>query len=143
MLSQAAVTARWCLCSFRRLWVGGDQAPFGSAGGSASTCEAIDAAVELRVGEDGLDELLAFGVERGADIGRKDAAHEGVAPAVPAGSGVGAFTGVRGDQDGDVLGGEFVHLDVVPVAGVGDDNLERISDSSGVQFALAGGDHRL
>ena len=34
---------------------GGDQAPFGSAGGSAASLEAVDAAVELRVGEDGLD----------------------------------------------------------------------------------------
>jgi hypothetical protein len=37
-----------------------DQSPFGPDGGSSSACEAIDAAVELRVGEDGLDDCLAL-----------------------------------------------------------------------------------
>jgi len=39
---------------------GGDEAPFGVAGVSAAALEAVEAAVELRVREHGLDGLLAF-----------------------------------------------------------------------------------
>ena len=39
---------------------GGDQPPFRPAGGSAAALEAVDAAVELGVGEHGLDGDLAF-----------------------------------------------------------------------------------
>jgi hypothetical protein len=85
----------------------------------------------------------ALGVERGANVGRENAAHEGVAPAVPARAGVVALAGVGRDQDGDIAHGKFVHLDVVPVAGVGDDDLERVVDPGGVQLALGRGDHRL
>jgi hypothetical protein len=45
---------------------GGDQSPFGAGGSAAATLEAVDAAVELRVGEDRLDHLLAFAIETGA-----------------------------------------------------------------------------
>jgi hypothetical protein len=122
---------------------GGDQPPFTSAGGSSSSLEAIDATVELRVGEDGLDQFVAFGVQRGADVGREDAAYEGVASAVPARAGVFAFAGVGRDEHGDVVERELVDLDLVPVAGVGDDNLSGSVDSGSMQFAFGGGDHRL
>src|SRR5829696_9684674 len=62
------------------------QAPFGAGGGSAAAQEAVDAAVELGVGEDRLDHRLAFGVELAARVGVKDAAHERVKAAVPAGT---------------------------------------------------------
>jgi hypothetical protein len=39
---------------------GGDQPPFGVAGGSSAALEAVDPAVELGVAEDGLDHALAF-----------------------------------------------------------------------------------
>jgi len=55
--------------------------------------EAIHPSVELRVREHGLDHALAFAVELGATVGLKDATHEGVQAAVPAGPGARAFAG--------------------------------------------------
>ena len=52
---------------------GGDQAPFGADGGSAAALEAVQAAVELRVREDGLDHRLAFAVELVAELGGEHA----------------------------------------------------------------------
>ena len=69
------------------------------AGGSASSLEAIEATVELRVREYWLDGLLAFSVERLAEFGFEDAAHERIRPAVPAGSGAFAFVSVWWDED--------------------------------------------
>src|SRR3954463_12083339 len=66
---------------------GGDHAPFGARGGSAAAEEAVGAAVELRVGEDRLDHLLALPVKLAVGVGLEDVAHEGVAAAVPAWSG--------------------------------------------------------
>ena len=43
---------------------GGDQAPFGADGGSASSVEAGEAAVVFGVAEQGLDQVLALAVER-------------------------------------------------------------------------------
>src|SRR4051794_28294848 len=63
---------------------GGDQSPFRADRAAASSSEAIDAAVELRVGEDRLDHRLALAVELAAGLGRQDSAHEGVKAAVPA-----------------------------------------------------------
>src|SRR3954447_20454995 len=48
---------------------GGDQSPFRPAGGSAAALEAIDPAVELRVGEYRLDRGLTFSVKRVAQSG--------------------------------------------------------------------------
>jgi hypothetical protein len=45
---------------------GGDQAPLRAARGSAAALEAVGAAVELGLGEHGLDHALAFGVEPAA-----------------------------------------------------------------------------
>jgi hypothetical protein len=53
----------------------------------AATLEAVDAAVELGVGEDGFDHLLAFAIQVAACVGQKDAAYERVAAAVAAGGG--------------------------------------------------------
>jgi hypothetical protein len=50
--------------------VGGrDQPPLGPGGGSASSVESGDLAVELGVGEDGLDHRLPFAVELAAAVG--------------------------------------------------------------------------
>jgi hypothetical protein len=65
---------------------GGDQPPFRADGGAASSSEAVDAAVELRVGEDRLDDRLALGVELAAALAGEDSAHERVKAAVPAGT---------------------------------------------------------
>src|SRR5215217_3189220 len=64
---------------------GGDESPFGAGGVSAAAVEAVDAAVELRLAEDGLDHRLAFAVELGAAVGREPLAHRGVGAAFPAG----------------------------------------------------------
>jgi hypothetical protein len=56
----------------------GDQSPFGANRGSASASEAVDAAVELRVGKDRLDDRLALGVELAAALAGQDSAHERV-----------------------------------------------------------------
>ena len=47
---------------------GGDQSPFRADGGSSPSSEAIDAAIELRVGKDRLDDRLALGVELAAAL---------------------------------------------------------------------------
>jgi hypothetical protein len=62
---------------------GGDQAPFRSDRRSSPSVEAVDAAVELGVSEDGLDQFLSLSVELGAVVGFKDAGHERVEAAVP------------------------------------------------------------
>src|SRR5215213_5918252 len=54
---------------------GGDQAPFRAGGVSASSVEAVDAAVELRLAEHGLDHRLAFAVKLGAALSRQLLAH--------------------------------------------------------------------
>src|SRR4051812_22471146 len=61
-----------------------DQAPFGANGGSASAVKAIEATVELGVGEHRLDELLSLSIELAAVVGVEHAAHEGVEATVPA-----------------------------------------------------------
>jgi hypothetical protein len=45
-----------------------DQSPFRAHGGSAASSEAVDPAVELRVGEDRLDDRLALAVELAAAV---------------------------------------------------------------------------
>src|SRR3954447_2973319 len=63
---------------------GGDQSPFRASGGSSAAQETVDAAVELGVSEDGLDHHLTSAVELISELAFQDAAHEGVASAVPA-----------------------------------------------------------
>src|SRR3954468_24892322 len=88
---------------------GGDQAPFRAGSGSAAALEAVAAAVEPGVGEHRLDHALALGVEAAAAIGRQDATHERVEPAVPAGPGAFALAGVGRDQHLDPALDERVH----------------------------------
>jgi hypothetical protein len=64
---------------------GGDEPPLGPNGGLPASSESLELAVELGVGEDRLDRALAFSVERDADLGREDPAHERVIAATPAG----------------------------------------------------------
>src|SRR5688572_21243692 len=51
---------------------GGDELPFGVAGGQAASSEAGDASEVLDVAEDRFDDLLSSGVERVAVIGGED-----------------------------------------------------------------------
>ena len=63
--------------------------------------------------------------------------------AVPAGAGAFAFAGVGRDQDLGAAADDAFHLVLVSVAGVGQDDLELVSDASGAEFALGSSDHRL
>src|SRR5680860_348150 len=60
---------------------GGDQPPLGATRRSSSALEAVDAPVELRVCEHGLDHPLAFSVEPAPVIGLQHAAHERIGAA--------------------------------------------------------------
>ena len=120
----------------------GDQPPFRARGGAAATLEAIAAAVELGVGEDRLDHALAFGVELAAAVGREHASHERVQTAVPAGPGALAFASVGRDQHHGSAAAELLDLDLMPVAGVGEHNLQRLADPSRGELGLGGRDHR-
>src|SRR4051794_25708866 len=71
---------------------GGDQPPLRARRDSAAALEAVDATVELCVGEGRLNHCAAPSVELAAMIGRQDSAHEGVEAAVPARAG--AFVSV-------------------------------------------------
>ena len=88
--------------------------------------EAVDAAVELGVGEHRLDHRFALGVERAALLACKDAAHERVAPALPTGTGALALAAIGRDQDLDAVLDDRVDLLVVPVAGIGERDLRTL-----------------
>ena len=103
--------------------------------------EAVHASVELGVREDGLDHGLALGVELFAAIGLQDAAHERVRAAVPARPGALAFAGVGWDEHLDAAFDDAVHLDLVSVARVGDDDLRRLR-SDRRKLGLGRGDQR-
>src|SRR5918994_518240 len=62
---------------------GGDQPPFGADGAASSSSEAVQAAVELHLGERGLDHRLALAVELAAAHAGQHVAHLVVAAAVP------------------------------------------------------------
>jgi hypothetical protein len=51
---------------------GGDELPFGLAGGQAAALESVDAAQELGVGEDRFDDLLSASVERASLVAVED-----------------------------------------------------------------------
>jgi len=53
------------------------------------------------------------------------------------------FAGVGRDQDLDAAADDAVHLLLVPVAGVGNDDPELIADAGGTEFAFGGFDHWL
>jgi hypothetical protein len=63
---------------------GRNEPPFGSDGRASSSSEPVDAAVELRLTEDGLDHRLALALKLAAALAREDAAHERVIAACPA-----------------------------------------------------------
>src|SRR3954447_11699656 len=77
---------------------GGDQPPFGPDRASASSVEAVHAAVVFGLAEDGLDHRLAAPVELAAALAGQDPPHEGVIPARPARPGCLAFAGVGRDE---------------------------------------------
>ena len=85
---------------------------------------------------------MALGVERGALVGGQDATHEGVKPAVPAWPCARALVGVRRNKDRRSLSGQALHLDVVPVAGVGENHLGRLLDARSRELVAGRGDHR-
>ena len=86
---------------------------------------------------------LALGVERAALVGGQDAAHERVEPAVPARPCAGALVGVGRNEHRQSLAGQALHLDLVPVAGVGEHDLGRLLDAGPRELAAGRGDHRL
>src|SRR3954452_18192383 len=98
---------------------GGDQPPFGADCASSSASEAVQAAVELRLGEDGLDHWLAVAVELAAALAGEDSAHEVVVAALPVAPGCAAAAGVGWNEDLDAAVDDVLHLLAVPVAGVG------------------------
>jgi hypothetical protein len=98
---------------------GGDQAPLRAGRRSAAALEAVAAAVELRVGKDGLDHALALGVKAAAAVAIKHPAHEAIEAAVPARAAALALAGVGRDQDRHAAIDDRLHLHLVPVAGVG------------------------
>jgi hypothetical protein len=122
---------------------GGDQAPFGSDGGSAASLEAGHAAVVLGVAEDGLDHRLTPSVELAAALAGEDAAHEVVIAARPTGPRALAFAGVGRDEHLAAARDGALHLVLVPVAGVGDHDVGDLVDADGVQLAANGVEHRL
>src|SRR5438876_1621275 len=79
---------------FEEVVGGGEEAPFGSDGGSASSEETVGASVCLDLAEDGFDHALAFEVELFAVLGCEHASGEVVEPAASAGSGFFAAVGV-------------------------------------------------
>jgi len=99
--------------------------------------------VELGVGEDRLDHRLAFGVKRAAGVGLEDASHERVEAAVPAGPRARALSGVRWDEDPQPVAGQPLHLDLMPVAGVGEHDVGRLLDTGQGKLVAGGADHRL
>lgn len=78
-----------------------------------------------------------------ADVARQGAAHEVIQAAVPARPCSAAFAGVRRDQRRDVTQHKLVHLRLMPVARVGDDDLQLLADAGLLQLALRRRDHRL
>ena len=111
------------------------------AGGFAAALEAIEAAVELRIREHRLDGFLSSSVERFAEFGLQDGAHEYVGTAVPAWPGAFAFVGVGWDENRDALADDLLHLLLVPVAGVGDDHAGLLGDASRFEFLQCRVDH--
>jgi hypothetical protein len=67
---------------------------FGPDGGSSSSSEAVDAAVELRLAEHRLDHRLALAVALAAALPGEDSAHERVRAARPAPAPAVALAGV-------------------------------------------------
>jgi hypothetical protein len=112
-----------------------DQAPFGANGGPAPSVKAIQATVELGLGEHRLDELLSLSIELAAVVGVEHPAHEGVEATVPAGSRRLASAGVRRDQHPDAVGDDAFHLVLVPIAGVREHDLRILGDAGGVKLA--------
>jgi hypothetical protein len=128
---------------FEEVVSGGDQPPFRADRSSATSSEAIDAAVELRVGEDGLDHRLTLTVELATALSGEDPAHERVKAAVPAGPRALATRGVGRDQHLDAAVDDVLHLLLVSVAGVGEQDRRVVRHAGGVQLAVGGVEHRL
>src|SRR5215210_9402578 len=117
---------------------GGDQPPLGPDGGSPSASEAVDAAVELGVGKDRLDDRLALAVELAAALAGEDSAHERIRAAVPTWAGAFAAFGVGRDQHRNAAIDDPLHLLLVPIARIGKQHLRNLRDAGGVQLALGG-----
>src|SRR5215207_11183272 len=120
----------------------GDQSPLGANRGSASSSEAVDAAVEFRVGEDRLDDRLALAVELAAAVAGEDSPHERVEAAVPTRPRAFAALGVGRDQYLDAAIDDPLHLLLMPIASVRDEHLRNFRDAGGVKLALSRVEHR-
>src|SRR3954451_19836553 len=120
---------------------GGDESPLAATGGSAAALEAFDRAVELDLPEHRLDRDLTLPVELLATLCGEHAAYERVHAAGPARPWAPAQPGVGGNEDLDALAGELLHLALVPVAGVGQDDVG-IAQAERGELALCGAGHR-
>jgi hypothetical protein len=122
---------------------GRDEPPFGADGRAASSSETVDAAVELRLTEHGLDHRLALAVKPAAALAGEDAAHEGVIAACPAAASALALAGVRRDQHLDATIDDVLHLLLMPVAGIRKQHLRPPGAAGDFKLALRGVEHRL
>src|SRR5215208_4331914 len=118
----AVAAARVWLVELHEVVGGRDQAPFRAGGRPASSVKPAHPPVVLVWPNSDSTSVSVF-VEPLAALGRKHSAHPLAAAALPAGPDALSHAGVGRDQHLDAAGGDSVHLLVVPVAGVGDDDL--------------------
>jgi hypothetical protein len=105
--------------------------------------EAVGAAADLGVGNDGLDDRLALAVERLAVGAAQDGAHEVVKAALSEAAGGFAGVGVGANEDLHPARDQGVDVGAVPVARVGEDDPERFGDAGLFELAGGGGDSEL
>ena len=108
---------------------GGDQPPLGANSAASSASEAIQAAVELHLREDGLDHRLSLAVKRAAALAGQQVAHLLVAAAFPVASCRPAAAGVGRDEQRDAALGDALHLLAVPGARVSEHDVGRVRDA--------------
>jgi hypothetical protein len=110
---------------------------------SAAVVEPVDLPVVFGVSEYRLDRRLPFSVELFAEFGGEHSSHEGEPASGPAGSFAVAFAAVGRDQNREpVASGEVVHVLLVPVLSVGDDDRRLVGHAGLLELAEGGLDHR-
>ena len=86
---------------------------------------------------------MSFSVQVFAEIGREHAPHERVPATGPARPLSVAFAGVGWDQHRDpVPGGDVIHVLLVPILRIGDNDLRRVGDTDLLKLVHRGLDHR-
>ena len=110
---------------------------------SAAVVEPVDLPVVFGVSEYRLDRRLPFSVELFAEFGGEHSSHEGEPASGPAGSFAVAFAAVGRDQNREpVASGEVVHVLLVPVLSVGDDDRRLVGHAGLLELAEGGLDPR-